>query len=42
MIRDKCVLGDDTAATLVHALITLRLDNGNSLFYGIKERHLNN
>ena len=38
MIRK--VLDDDTAATLVHALVTSRLDNGNSLSYGITERQL--
>lgn len=34
------VLDDDTAATLVHALVTSRLDNGNALLYGISERQL--
>ena len=35
------VLDHDTAATLVHALITSRLDNGNALLYGITEQQLN-
>ena len=35
------VLDDDTAATLVHALVTSRLANGNALLYGITERQLN-
>lgn len=35
------VLDDDTAATLVHALVTSRLDFGNALLYGITERQLN-
>ena len=35
------VLDDDTAATLVHALVTSRLDNGNALLYGITESQLN-
>ena len=34
------VLDDDTAATLIHALVTSRLDNGNSLLYGITEQQL--
>ena len=34
------VLDDDTAAKLVHALITSRLDNGNALLYGITESQL--
>ena len=34
------VLYDDTAATIVHALVTPRLNNGNSLSYGITERQL--
>ena len=35
------MLDDDTAAALVHALVTSRLDNGNVLLYGIIERQLN-
>ena len=34
------VLDDDTAATVVHALVISRLDNGNSLLYGINEQLL--
>ena len=34
------VLDDETAAKLVHALITSRLDNGNALLYGITESQL--
>ena len=34
------VLDDDTAAKLVHALITSRLDNGNALLYGITKSQL--
>ena len=35
------VLDYDTAASLVHALVTSRLDNGNALLYGITEQQLN-
>ena len=35
------VLDGDTAATLVYALVTSCLDNGNALVYGITERQLN-
>ena len=35
------VLDEDTAAILVHALVTLRIGNGNVLLYGITERQLN-
>ena len=35
------ILDIDTASSLVHALITSRLDNGNSLLYGINDLQLN-
>ena len=35
------ILDQDTASLLVHALITSRLDNGNSLFYGITDKQIN-
>ena len=34
------ILDHETAASLVHALVTSRLDNGNSLLYGITEQQL--
>ena len=33
-------LSDESAATIVHALVTSRLDNGNSLLYGISDKSL--
>ena len=35
------ILDNDAAATLVHALVTSRLDNGNALLCGITEKQLN-
>ena len=35
------ILDQDTASLLVHALITSRLDNGNSLLYGITDKQIN-
>ena len=32
------ILTDETAATIIHALITSRIDNGNSLITGITDR----
>ena len=32
------ILTDETAATIIHALITSRIDNGNSLLTGITDR----
>lgn len=34
------ILSDDSAATIIHALVTSRLDNGNALLYGINENLL--
>ena len=34
------ILTDETAATIIHALITSRIDNGNSLLTGITDRLL--
>ena len=36
----KKILTDETAATIIHALITSRIDNGNSLLTGITDRLL--